>query len=375
VSLAAPADGLGHHRSDAEALLDTMAHPVLMVDADDSVRLANDAAELFFGHSSALLQRQKIDHIVPFASPLRSLIDQVRRRGAAVNEYAVDLGPPDQARTNLVDVQVAPVGERPGAVLVMLLERTMAAKIDRQLSHRGAARSVMGLAALLAHEIKNPLSGIRGAAQLLGATVGDDDDRALTQLICDEADRICKLVDRMEIFSVDRPMERAAVNIHAVFDRVRRLAETGFARGIKFVEVYDPSLPPVLGDQDQLIQAFLNLVKNAAEALERTERQGQITLRSAFLPGMRLSVPGARDRVNLPLEFTVADNGPGVPADLAQHLFEPFVTSRPKGGGLGLALVAKIINDHGGVIECESSERGTTFRVLLPMHVTTDRSG
>ena len=151
----------------------------------------------------------------------------------------------------------------------MLQERTIADKMDRQLTHRGAARSVSALAAMLAHEIKNPLSGIRGAAQLLEQSAGDD-DRTLTRLICDEADRIVKLVDRMEVFSDERPVEREPVNIHVVLDHVKRLAQSGFARRIKFIENYDPSLPPVFANRDQLIQVFLNLVKNAAEVDRRS---------------------------------------------------------------------------------------------------------
>jgi two-component system nitrogen regulation sensor histidine kinase GlnL len=351
--------------SDAEAVLRGLWHPVIMIAPDDTIVLANDAAENFFRVSSAYLRRHGIDEFIPFSSPLRALIAQVRERGGAVNEYAVDLSLAQSARPQLVDIHAAPVTDRPGAVMVVLQERSIASRIDRQLSHRGAARSVAGLSAMLAHEVKNPLSGIRGAAQLLSATVSGD-DQALTQLICEEADRICKLVDRMELFANDRPPERHPVNIHTVLDRARRIAQAGVARNVHFIEDYDPSLPPVPGDHDQLIQVFLNLVKNAAEALEGYTTRGEITLKTAYLPGMRLSVPGLRDRTNLPLEFTVADNGPGVPEELVPHMFEPFVSGRAGGSGLGLALVAKIIGDHGGVIECEAGARGTRFRILMP---------
>jgi two-component system nitrogen regulation sensor histidine kinase GlnL len=248
----------------------------------------------------------------------------------------------------------------------MLQQRSMAQMIERQLTHRGAARSVSALAAVLAHEIKNPLSGIRGAAQLIESE-RPDSDRTLTQLICAESDRICKLVDRMEIFGDERPLQREAVNIHDVLDHVKQIAANGFARQIKIIEHYDPSLPPVPGSRDKLIQVFLNLVKNAAEAIGEERPDGQIILTTSFRPGVRLSVPGSQARVSLPLEIAVEDNGGGVPTELMPHLFDPFVTTKPSGTGLGLALVAKIIGDHGGIIECDSRPRQTVFRALMPM--------
>ena len=356
----------------ADAVLDALPHPVIMVSADGRIANANAAAEAFFEASLPLLRRNLLHDLVPFGSPLLALIEQVRTRGAAVNEYKVDLATPRNPGERLVDLYVAPLPERPGYVVVMLQERTIADKMDRQLTHRGAARSVTALAAMLAHEIKNPLSGIRGAAQLLEQSVPDE-DRPLTKLICEEADRIVKLVDRMEVFTDERPIEREPVNIHVVLEHVKRLAQSGFARHIKFVEDYDPSLPPVFANRDQLIQVFLNLLKNAAESIGDTAPDGEIGLSTAFRPGVRLSVPGnAKARVSLPLQFCVRDNGPGVPEDLLPHLFDPFVTTKPTGSGLGLALVAKIVGDHGGIIECESQPRHTMFRVLMPMFLGDD---
>ncbi len=347
------------------AILNALPHPVIQIGSDGKVRTANDAAQAFFQASMTVLARHPITHFVPFGSPLLTLIEQVREHGSSVNEYRVDVGTPRNGGERIVDIFAAP--EPGGEVVVMLQERTMADKMDRQLTHRGAARSVTGLAAMLAHEIKNPLSGIRGAAQLLEQSV-DDQDRALTQLITDEADRIVKLVDRMEVFSDERPIEREPVNIHAVLEHVKRLAQSGFARGIRILEEYDPSLPPVFANRDQLVQVFLNLVKNAAEALDETS-DAEIVLSTAFRPGVRLSIPGARERVSLPLEFCVRDNGPGVPEEIQSHMFDPFVTTKTNGTGLGLALVAKIIGDHGGVIECDSQPRRTVFRILLPAFV------
>ena len=258
-------------------MLNALPLPVIIVDADGRIADANVAAESFFEASVLLLRRQMLRDLVPFGSPLLALVEQVRHRGAAVNEYKVDLSTPRNPGDRLVDLHVAPLPERPDHVVVMLQERTIADKMDRQLTHRGAARSVSALAAMLAHEIKNPLSGIRGAAQLLEQSA-DDDDRTLTRLICDEADRIVKLVDRMEVFSDERPVEREPVNIHAVLDHVKRLAQSGFARRIKFTETYDPSLPPVFANRDQLVQVFLNLVKNAAESIGEAATDGEIQL-------------------------------------------------------------------------------------------------
>ena len=350
----------------ARAVVDALPNPLVVIDEDERIALANVAAENYFQTSSNVLVRHRLGDLVPFSSPVFGAVAQARALSGVVNEYAITVGTPRLGGERLVDIQAAVMTEQPRYVIVMLLERSMAHKIDRQLTSRGAARSVSGMATMLAHEIKNPLAGIRGAAQLLEPGLGAE-DRTLARLICDETDRIRDLVDQMEVFSDERPLDKKPVNIHAVLERVKALTVAGARPGVVVREDYDPSLPPVLGNKDQLVQVFLNLAKNAAEAIEQGGEAGEILMTTAFRPGIRLTVPGSTERITLPLEVCVHDTGPGVPEELRPNIFDPFVSTKPGGKGLGLALVAKIVRDHGGIVECIGRERGTTFRVLLPM--------
>ena len=227
------------------AVLAALPDPILVIDAGDRLRYANAAAEQFFDTGAATLLAASLSEYLPADSPLFALIETVRASGHSISEYGVTLETP-RLGIRVVTIQAAPLAEDRDYVVVTLQERSIADKIDRQLTHRNAARAVTAMAAMLAHEVKNPLSGIRGAAQLLEETASPA-DRELTRLICDEADRICALVDRMDVFSDSRPIERGPVNIHEVLERVRKVATSGFARHIRFIEDYDPSLPLVDG--------------------------------------------------------------------------------------------------------------------------------
>lgn len=352
------------HKDQAGLVLNALPHAVIMVDAKGYIISANWGAENFLSASLSHLTNRKLSEFIPFGSPLIILLDQVRERRGPVSEYRVDLSSPRLGDEKLVDIYASPVGDSDN-VVVVFQERSRADKIDRQLTHRAAARSVSGLASMLAHEIKNPLSGIRGAAQLLEASVTDE-DKSLARLIRDETDRIVSLVDRMEVFSDERPVDLVATNIHSVLDHVKAIAKAGFARDIDIEQLYDPSLPPVFASRDQLIQVFLNLVKNAAEAVVG-QKNPKITMITAFRPGIKISVGSSRERISLPLEFSIQDNGPGIPSDIQPHLFDPFITTKTNGSGLGLALVAKIVGAHGGIVECDSQKGRTTFKVLMPM--------
>jgi two-component system, NtrC family, nitrogen regulation sensor histidine kinase GlnL len=349
----------------AADLLNALPTPMVVLGPDDSVVMANAAAEAFFNTSQTSLRERGWAGLLPPDSPLIALLAEARGMAGGYAAYDVELSFVG-GRTTRADVLVGPVADAEGWLTVSFQTRAVAQMVDRQMVHQGAARSAIGVAALLAHEIKNPLSGIRGAAQLLAQTA-DADGEELTDLICTEVDRIAKLVDRMEDFTDTRPLTRASENIHSILGHVRRVAMQGFAANIRIRERYDPSLPEVAGNRDALVQVFLNLVKNAAEAIGDTD--GEIMLTTAYRHGLRVAVRGSARRISLPLEVCVIDTGPGASDELADFLFDPFVTSKRSGGGLGLALVAKIVGDHGGIIEYERTQAPprTIFRVLLPM--------
>ncbi|MBS0332646.1 MAG: PAS domain-containing protein [Proteobacteria bacterium] len=348
------------------AAFDLSPDPALVVDAEGALVAVNEAAEALFGQGLGLLARGRFSAALPPGSALVSLLGRAIEEQAPVRERGLHITlfglPPFEA-----DGAAAPLGD--GAVLLSLsVKHGLGVNHERAGAEAASGlRSIVGLGRMLAHEIKNPLAGIRAAAQLLKSGAKAE-DAPLAQLIVDETDRVRRLVDRMEAFSDDALPLVAPLNIHQVLDRVRALAANGVADGLQLREQYDPSLPPVLGDEDQLIQIFLNLVKNAAEAAHaRGDGRGAIQITTAYRHGVRVRAAKGQALRGAPLEVRIVDNGPGVPEHLREHLFQPFVTSKANGVGLGLALVTKLVAAHGGLLDFESEPGRTVFRVLLPI--------
>ncbi|WP_156678735.1 two-component system sensor histidine kinase NtrB [Sphingomonas profundi] len=335
-------------------LLAAMPVAMLAIDPGDVVTEANSACETLLNLGQAAIVGRSLESLIGRSSDLLP-------SDAPCAAYDVELALPD-GRRQRVDLMAAPLPERADWRIVTIHLHAPAHLVGRAANRAGGGLTAVGAAAMLAHEIKNPLSGIRGAAQLLEASA-DDGSRDLTRLIRDEVDRVAALIDRMEGFTDTRPLALAPLNIHAVLGHAREVALRGFARDRQIREVYDPSLPAVLGHRDSLIQVLINLMKNAAEASD-----GPIVLRTAYRHGVSLRGGEGDRRRPLPIEVCVIDEGPGAPADIAEHLFDPFVTSKRSGGGLGLALVDKLVADHGGIVEYarEGQPARTVFRLLLP---------
>lgn len=332
----------------------------LVVRPDGTVAHANSACESLLNHSERAMQGQPVDLLVRLpAGPA------ARRDGHGFAAYDVELVL-DRTGPVRADYVEGALPEQPGWRIVTIHPEG-ASRRFASAGERGGARAAIGAAAMLAHEIKNPLSGIRGAAQLLAQVGQEDERRELTSLITAEVDRVAALIDRMEDFTDQRPRTLEARNIYPLIAHARQIAAAGFASRILIEERFDPSLPDVLLESDAFVQLLLNLLKNAAEALGETAAP-RITLATAYRHGV--SVSGGRGKPSrpLPIELCVIDNGPGAPPDLAEHLFEPFVSGKREGRGLGLPLVEKLVGELGGVIRYarEGEPPSTVFRILLP---------
>jgi two-component system, NtrC family, nitrogen regulation sensor histidine kinase GlnL len=331
---------------------------VLVIDPDGRIAHANTACELLLNHSETAMLGQPYDAVL---LPPEDYADRRDGHGFAALDTEIEIVRGPRVRVDFVETLIA---DRPGWRIVTLHHAPQSRRVAQGADRTAGARAAVGAAAMLAHEIKNPLSGIRGAAQLLQS---GGEDAELTGLITTEVDRIAALIDRMQDFTDTRPLNLEPMNVYPLLDHARKVALAGFARGIAIEERFDPSLPPVLVDADAFLQVLLNLLKNAAEALSGLAKP-RITLSTAYRHGMSVSTGRGRPRQPLPIEILVVDNGPGAPVDIAEHLFEPFVSGKPEGQGLGLPLVEKLVRDMGGIVQYarEREPEVTVFRILLP---------
>ncbi|RKF15187.1 PAS domain-containing sensor histidine kinase [Roseovarius spongiae] len=341
-----------------DAIWTSLPVPALILDPRDVIARLNPAAEGFLNASARTLAGASLWEALSFDSPLDDAVGRARAQDAPLFVNDVKVGAATRASLQC-NVQVAPLAGSAGHMVMLLSPRELAGRLTQGHSAHAAARSAIGMAEMLAHEIKNPLAGITGAAQLLSMGLGAE-DRELTDLIVAESRRIVTLLERVEEFGNLAPPRRAAFNIHDVLDRARRSAQVGFAAHMTITEDYDPSLPPALGDADQLLQVLQNLLRNAAEAAGG--RKGAIRLRTHYDHSLRMR--GAARA--LPLQIEVIDDGPGLPPDIAEDVFDPFVSGRENGAGLGLALAAKIVAGQGGWITVASAPGDTMFRISLP---------
>ncbi|WP_226780864.1 two-component system sensor histidine kinase NtrB [Oceaniglobus trochenteri] len=346
----------------SDTLWASLPVPAFLLDPGDLLAEVNPAAEQFLNASARSMRGAPVFDRLAIDAPLEEAFSRVRRDHAALFINNVDVGsgqrPPMQC-----NMQIAPMIGMPGFVLVIFEPRQIADRLGRAHSVKTSARSAIGMAEMLAHEIKNPLAGITGAAQLLSMGLSGQ-DLELTDLIVAESRRIVALLEQVEQFGNLRPPVRSAINVHDLLDRARRTAMVGFAGHMRIVEDYDPSLPPTHVDADQLLQVFLNLLRNATEAAGPAG--GRITLRTFYDVALRLRRKDGATGA-LPLQVEIIDDGPGLPPDLVQDAFEPFVSGRENGTGLGLALVSKIISDHEGWIAVDSVPGRTVFRLSLPV--------
>jgi two-component system nitrogen regulation sensor histidine kinase GlnL len=351
-------------------LIEALPAALIVVDRNGLTQLLNAAAEDLLQVGRKTLLGRRLSEVIPDDCPLFSLIEQCRLSRSAVSDSEMLIDGP-RLRLEHVSVEVAPLDDPNGSVVISMRDRSLEHRMARQGAAAEAAQSVRSMAGMLAHEIKNPLAGIRGAAQLLESKLAPA-DAALAALIREESDRIVGLVNGVEIFADDRAPVLSIVNVHEALDHVCKLARVSFARNATLKEYYDPSLPPLRGNRDLLIQIFLNLVKNAAEACDG----GEIVVTTSYQAGFRIGERNKAHRQPRRIAVTISDNGPGVPEALLGNLFDPFVTSKPGGRGLGLPLVAKLVRAHDGVIEFQSKPGATRFTVLLPISdAQTDEGG
>ena len=346
---------------DAQRQLASLPLAIVLLAPGQRIASVNQAAEQFLGQSLRRLAGRRLDEALHFEEP--RLAERLADSDTPLSAREIDVTVPGQG-TRRLDVSVGPVTDEPGWQMLTLHDSTAAETMGG--SRSPGEDSVLRAPDILAHEIKNPLAGIRGAAQLLARKLGES-DRVLTSLIADEVDRIAKLIDQMQTLSRRTSQPVAPCNLHETVRRASAVLNAS-GEGARIEEEFDPSLPLVLGNADALVQVLINLLSNAREAC-RDAASPRIAVRTRFASGLQLHAVGSDGPVRLPIELRVSDNGPGIDPVMRDHVFEPFVTTKKTGQGLGLALVRKLVRDMNGRITYDRDEAGrwTHFRVHLPL--------
>jgi two-component system nitrogen regulation sensor histidine kinase GlnL len=336
--------------------LDLLSCAVLMLDEKRAIRYVNSAAENLFSTSARQLIGCPLKRVVGDPPELVTALDNALKSNWSYTGHNISLNLGADVSLH-VDCTVTPVDSGGARLLLEVrpIDQQLKAAREEQLAQQQQANRE--LVRNLAHEIKNPLGGIRGSAQLLERELSSPHLREYTQVIVKEADRLQDLMQRL--LSSHRAMQPAQVNIHEILERVRRLIHAEYA-GVKVRRDYDTSLPDITGDREQLIQAILNIARNAAQAMQG---KGEVAFRTRAIRQVTL----AKKRHRLALELQVIDNGPGIPEELLHRIFYPLVSGRPTGTGLGLTIAQSFINQHGGAIEVTSHPGHTCFAIVFPL--------
>ena len=347
----------------ADVVLNAIGFPLVVINAQGKLVEANSSAEAFFHSGRKILLGRSVDDLFPPSSPINSMIDKVRQTSASVNDQGIELSS-NLLGNRLINLHMSPLAELPGFIVILIQERALAERLRGQEQFRGSSRRMSSFAALLAHEIKTPMSGIRGAAELITRADDHEKQHQMVQLIISETDRVTELVNRMETLAAGNTINRKPINIHEIIDHCLHLAEQSFGKGFSFEKLYDPSLPDTFGDRELLIQVLINLLKNACEA---SDNNNKIKVKTIYNLGSRLTISESNSDHLSMLGVVVVNQGKGIPDAIKTRLFDPFVTAKAEGTGLGLALVASIIADHGGSVEVSDKDGETSFQINLPI--------
>ncbi len=341
--------------------LEQLTLPVILSSFDGEINYANAAAQDVFSVSLKIMKRIGLFELIKPSASIKSSIAIVKSTGHGINAGDINFITPNLSE---ISTDIA-IGNYNNGIIIIFWPRTHTAELFERKSASEKDKSFGQIGRALAHEVKNPLAGIRGAAQLLMLDANND-QKPLAKLIIEETDRVHRLIDRVESLGLDEAVPLRPLNIHSIIERVIQLAQNGFASDLNISREFDVSLPNIMGEPDRLTQIFLNLAKNAAEAANEKGNNGRIIFTTRYRHGHKI-INGNNEALHLPIEISVIDNGYGIASELKNLIFDPFVTTKNEGSGLGLALVRKMVAAHGGIVEFDCQPGRTCFKVRLPM--------